>query len=287
MITLVRKHWNETAQGAFLTNGLTFTDALNQDLLLETLQKIVEGKITQVQLYDYVKNAPKEGQFVTIYPADVILFEGILAFYFPQVRDLFNMKLFVDTDPDTRLYRRVMRDVEERGRELEVVLNHYMDFVKPSFEEFCLPVKPLVIIDIFSIFNLLFPFKLQTKKFADVIIPRGSDNTGNSFVAGFKLKKTSNPPFKIQIPNALGSTLAIFTQILILHSNLPEAWQSGTCIRLFYFSIVAISLIVQHIQEVMNVRSGNNAGTSPTGDSGSEDGIKPRRVVKRELSRPH
>lgn len=123
-------------------------------------------------------------QVTTIYPADVVLFEGILVFYFPKIRDLFHMKLFVDTDSDTRLARRgnfvynelslsyiniityhimlltfaVPRDIKERGRDLDYVLNQYMNFVKPAFEEFCLP----------------------TKKFADVIIPRGADNTGNS-----------------------------------------------------------------------------------------------------------
>uniref|UniRef100_A0A672M8D4 uridine/cytidine kinase n=1 Tax=Sinocyclocheilus grahami TaxID=75366 RepID=A0A672M8D4_SINGR len=92
--------------------------------------------------------------FVTVYPADVVLFEGILMFYSQEIRDLFQMKLFVDTDPDTRLSRRVLRDIGERGRELEQVLNQYITFVKPAFEEFCLP----------------------TKKYADVIIPRGADN---------------------------------------------------------------------------------------------------------------
>uniref|UniRef100_A0A672T4V8 uridine/cytidine kinase n=1 Tax=Sinocyclocheilus grahami TaxID=75366 RepID=A0A672T4V8_SINGR len=93
-------------------------------------------------------------EFVTVYPADVVLFEGILMFYSQEIRDLFQMKLFVDTDPDTRLSRRVLRDISERGRELEQVLNQYITFVKPAFEEFCLP----------------------TKKYADVIIPRGADN---------------------------------------------------------------------------------------------------------------
>lgn len=106
-----------------------------------------------------------------IYPADVVLFEGILAFYFPEIRDLFHMKLFVDTDSDTRLSRRgndfiiqeplsytfdrwkyiqtcfyywlfsaVVRDITERGRDLEQILAQYMTFVKPAFEEFCSPV---------------------------------------------------------------------------------------------------------------------------------------------------
>ncbi|KAG9329906.1 hypothetical protein JZ751_028618 [Albula glossodonta] len=91
---------------------------------------------------------------VTVYPADVVLFEGILMFYSLEIRDMFQMKLFVDTDADTRLSRRVLRDISERGRDLEQVLTQYITFVKPAFEEFCLP----------------------TKKYADVIIPRGADN---------------------------------------------------------------------------------------------------------------
>ena len=104
------------------------------------------------------------------------LHQGILVFYYPDIRNLFNLKLFVDTDADIRLarlklkydivtfvrynivymnYRRVMRDIEERGRDLETVLHQYTSLVKPAFEEFCIP----------------------TKKYADVIIPRGVENT--------------------------------------------------------------------------------------------------------------
>uniref|UniRef100_A0A8C6U589 uridine/cytidine kinase n=1 Tax=Neogobius melanostomus TaxID=47308 RepID=A0A8C6U589_9GOBI len=66
---------------------------------------------------------------------------GILMFYSQDIRELFQMKLFVDTDPDTRLSRRVLRDISQRGRELEQVLAQYITFVKPAFEEFCLPVN--------------------------------------------------------------------------------------------------------------------------------------------------
>jgi uridine kinase len=74
--------------------------------MFKTLKDIHAGRMAQVPVYDYVTNARREDEFVTIYPADVVLFEGILAFYFPQVSELFHMKLFVDTDPDTRLARR-------------------------------------------------------------------------------------------------------------------------------------------------------------------------------------
>ncbi|XP_035778020.1 uridine-cytidine kinase-like isoform X2 [Anopheles albimanus] len=129
--------------------------AFNEDLMLQTLQDILQGKKVEISEYDYRNNAVCPEKRITIYPADVVLFEGILVFYFPAIRDLFHMKLFVDTDSDTRLARRVPRDINERGRDLEQVLNAYMTFVKPAFEEFCSP----------------------TKKFADVVIPRGADNT--------------------------------------------------------------------------------------------------------------
>ncbi|XP_049886304.1 uridine-cytidine kinase isoform X3 [Pectinophora gossypiella] len=129
-------------------------DAFDDKKLLAVLKDILAGKKVEVPEYDYISNAIHPHRSHTIYPADVVLIEGILVFYFPEVRELFHMKLFVDTDSDTSLARRVPRDIMERGRDLEQVLNQYMTFVKPAFEEFCLP----------------------TKKFADVIIPRGADN---------------------------------------------------------------------------------------------------------------
>ncbi|XP_066537733.1 uridine-cytidine kinase 2-B [Hoplias malabaricus] len=128
-------------------------DAFDNELILETLHDIIQGKTVQIPVYDFVTHSRKD-ECVTLYPADVVLFEGILMFYSQEIRDLFQMKLFVDTDPDTRLSRRVLRDISQRGRELEQVLSQYITFVKPAFEEFCLP----------------------TKKYADVIIPRGADN---------------------------------------------------------------------------------------------------------------
>ncbi|XP_055375044.1 uridine-cytidine kinase isoform X2 [Condylostylus longicornis] len=130
-------------------------DAFNENLMFETLQTILDGKKVEIPGYDYKTNSLDYENKQTIYPADVVLFEGILAFYYQPIRDLFHMKLFVDTDSDTRLARRVPRDINERGRDLDQVLTQYMTFVKPAFEEFCSP----------------------TKKFADVIIPRGADNT--------------------------------------------------------------------------------------------------------------
>ncbi|KAJ8286563.1 hypothetical protein GJAV_G00040610 [Gymnothorax javanicus] len=127
-------------------------DAFDNELMYQTLKDIVDGKVVQVPTYDFVTHS-RLPELITVYPADVVLFEGILVFYTQNIRDMFHMKLFVDTDSDVRLSRRVLRDMK-RGRDLEQILSQYTTFVKPAFEEFCLP----------------------TKKYADVIIPRGVDN---------------------------------------------------------------------------------------------------------------
>ncbi|XP_067893870.1 uridine-cytidine kinase 2-A isoform X3 [Heterodontus francisci] len=114
-------------------------DAFDNELILNTLRDIVEGKTVEIPVYDFVSHSRKS-ETVTVYPADVVLFEGILVFYVQEIRDMFQMKLFVDTDADTRLSRRVLRDISERQRDLEQVLTQYITFVKPAFEEFCLPV---------------------------------------------------------------------------------------------------------------------------------------------------
>merc|ERR1712142_622428 len=129
-------------------------DAFDSDLMESVLQDILQGRPTKIPVYDFKTNARVPGEFTAIYPSDVVMVEGILVFYFPNIRELFNLKLFVDTDADTRLARRVLRDIEERGRDLAHVLHQYTTLVKPAFEEFCLP----------------------TKKYADVIIPRGAEN---------------------------------------------------------------------------------------------------------------
>ncbi|XP_017600901.1 PREDICTED: uridine-cytidine kinase 1, partial [Corvus brachyrhynchos] len=127
-------------------------DAFDNDLMRSTLKNIVEGKTVDVPTYDFVTHS-RLAETTVVYPADVVLFEGILVFYNQDIRDMFHLRLFVDTDSDVRLSRRVLRDMK-RGRDLEQILTQYTTFVKPAFEEFCLP----------------------TKKYADVIIPRGVDN---------------------------------------------------------------------------------------------------------------
>ncbi|XP_040985704.1 uridine kinase-like protein 1, chloroplastic isoform X2 [Juglans microcarpa x Juglans regia] len=96
----------------------------------------------------------KSGQPVHVNASDVIILEGILVFHDQRVRNLMNMKIFVDADADTRLARRIKRDTVERSRDVHSVLEQYSKFVKPAFDNFILP----------------------SKKYADVIIPRGGEN---------------------------------------------------------------------------------------------------------------
>jgi len=130
-------------------------DAFDNVLMESCLKDIIERRPTKIPVYDFKTNSRVPGEFTTIYPSDVVVVEGILVFYYAKMRDMFQLKLFVDTDADTRLARRVLRDIQERGRELDHVLTQYTTLVKPAFEEFCIP----------------------TKKFADVIVPRGAENT--------------------------------------------------------------------------------------------------------------
>nr|ACO10843.1 Probable uridine-cytidine kinase [Caligus rogercresseyi] len=130
-------------------------DAFDFNLMENCLQSILSGKETKIPKYDFFLNQRIENEYLTVLPSDVVIVEGILVFYMSSIYKLFDLKLFVDTDADTRLSRRVLRDTEERGRDLEHVLHQYTTLVKPAFEEFCLP----------------------SKKVADMIIPRGADNT--------------------------------------------------------------------------------------------------------------
>ncbi|KAI9143915.1 uridine kinase family-domain-containing protein [Paraphysoderma sedebokerense] len=134
-------------------------DAFDWKLLEQVLQDILHGKRTTIPKFDYISKVrlPEPGLIIDFHP-DVVLVEGILVLYKKRIREILSMKIFVDVDPDARLSRTVMRDTTgENGRQvksLEFVLNQWIKFVKPAFEDFILP----------------------SKKTADVIIPRGHGN---------------------------------------------------------------------------------------------------------------
>jgi len=129
-------------------------DALDTDLLVDHVRTLKAGRGVDVPLYDFTRHARRTDR-QRYEPRRAIIVEGILIFTEPALRDLMDVKVFVDADADTRFIRRMQRDVAERGRTLESVVEQYLATVKPMHFEF---VEP-------------------TKRYADIIIPLGGHNT--------------------------------------------------------------------------------------------------------------
>ena len=128
-------------------------DAFDTPLLLSHIRALKRGEAVEAPVYDYtVHNRSQKTRTVT--PSPVVLLEGILIFDSAQIVELLDMKIYVDTDADVRILRRILRDVRERSRTLESVVSQYLSTVKPMHEAF---VEP-------------------SKKHADIIIPEGGKN---------------------------------------------------------------------------------------------------------------
>ena len=128
-------------------------DAFDTELMIADLLKLRAGQTVQCPTYDYTIHDRAE-KTVTVKPAKVIVVEGILIFQSQELCDLMDIKIYVDTDADVRILRRIVRDVRDRGRSLESVVNQYLQTVKPMHEQF---VEP-------------------SKRKADIIIPEGGHN---------------------------------------------------------------------------------------------------------------
>jgi uridine kinase len=128
-------------------------DAFDWDLLLEQLTALVGGEAIEKPEYDFVSHT-RSGKTVRVPAADVVVIDGILLFVDARVRDLCDVKVFVDADADIRLIRRIRRDVNKRGRSLDDVVEQYLTTVQPMHLQF---VEP-------------------SKRYADVIVPRGGHN---------------------------------------------------------------------------------------------------------------
>lgn len=128
--------------------------ALETELMVQHLEQLKNGSAIDCPVYDFtVHNRSSEVQ--RIEPSRIIIVEGILIFENRELRDLMDIRIFVDTDADIRLCRRVKRDVNKRGRSLESVLTQYQQTVKPMYEKY---VEP-------------------SKKFAHILVPEGGKNT--------------------------------------------------------------------------------------------------------------
>ncbi len=115
-------------------------EAFDTPLMIEQLKKLRAGESVLCPVYDYTIHN-RSGETVEIKPAKVIIVEGILIFQDPELRDLMDIKIFVDTDADVRILRRILRDVEKRGRSLVSVVDQYLTTVKPMHEQYVEPSK--------------------------------------------------------------------------------------------------------------------------------------------------
>lgn len=128
--------------------------AIDFDLLVNHLKELREGNSFEQPVYSFVEHN-RTGETITTYPKKVIIVEGILILAHPDIRELFDIKIFVHADSDERLIRRLKRDIATRGRDLEEVLNRYQSTLKPMHQQFIEP----------------------TKEFADIIIPTNRYNS--------------------------------------------------------------------------------------------------------------
>jgi len=129
-------------------------DSLDTDLMIEHIRQLRKWEPIELPVYDF-KTHTRTSRSLTVKPQSVIIVEGILIFAEQELRDEFDVKIFVDTDPDIRFIRRLQRDIAERGRTTDSVIHQYLNTVRPMHLEFVDP----------------------SKRYADVIIPEGGRNT--------------------------------------------------------------------------------------------------------------
>ncbi len=143
-------------------------DALDTDLLVKHLRELLLGKCVDIPNYDFCVHTRKS-EITSVSPTSVIILDGILTFHDERLRELFDIKIFVDADADERILRRLRRDVTERGRDIDGVINQYVNTVKIMHGIY---VEP-------------------TKKYADIIINGGKNKTALDIVATRIQKKLS------------------------------------------------------------------------------------------------
>ena len=141
-------------------------DSLDNDLLLEHLHALLAGRAIQKPVYDFTRHT-RAAQQVHVEPREIVLVDGILLFVDPRLRELFDLKIFVDTEADVRFIRRLRRDLEQRGRSLDSVIEQYLSTVRPMHFEF---VEP-------------------SKRYADVILPRGGQNRAGIEVVAARIRE--------------------------------------------------------------------------------------------------
>lgn len=128
-------------------------DAFDNDLLCQHIRDLKAGKAIQMPQYDFVHHCRRQ-ESIRVEPAPLVIVDGLMILYVPEIRELLDLKIYVDTPHDIRFIRRLQRDILERGRTVESVVKQYLEVVRPGHFSFIEP----------------------TKEFADLIVPEGGHN---------------------------------------------------------------------------------------------------------------
>ena len=148
-------------------------NAFDMPLLEAQLNQLLHRKSIEMPTYDFTEHT-RSDKTVHINPADIIILEGILVLFNEEIRNLMDIKVYVDTDDDIRFIRRLERDMKERGRSLDSVINQYLTTVKPMYHQFIEP----------------------TKRYADIIIPEGGENNVAIDMLTTKVRSVLNRTYK-------------------------------------------------------------------------------------------
>ncbi len=141
-------------------------NSFDMDLLYSDLKKLISGNKINSPLYDFKLHNRKKDEVNEVLPTKVIILEGILSLYDKRIRDLSNIMIYVESDPDIRFIRRLKRDMNERGRQMDNIIYQYLNTVKPMYDEYIAP----------------------TKRFADIIIPNDNKHDVAIEVIAAKIK---------------------------------------------------------------------------------------------------
>ncbi len=141
-------------------------NSFDLDLLYNHLQDLINGVNIKCPVYDFKEHNRKKNEFLELSSKKVIILEGILALYDARIRDLSDILIYVESDPDIRFIRRLKRDINERGRDLDSVIYQYLSTVKPMYDEYIAP----------------------TKRYADIIIPNDTKHDVALEILAAKIK---------------------------------------------------------------------------------------------------
>lgn len=189
-------------------------NSLDFEAVYKCLKDLREMKVTRIPVYSFITNAKVPGEYKEIHPKHFVIFEGILAFYDERIRDLLDLKIFIHCDSDISLCRRVIRDIQERGRDASEVLTRYNRFVREDFNNF---VKP-------------------SMKYADVVLPGGANNSSRQqiILVGFHiiLENLRNQQKRIKAKAKPGLPVKVIENILVSEEKIRNDFSSSTIYEL-------------------------------------------------------